>query len=416
MLQSAQFRLRLSRLVAFFPLLLASACSDEALVLDPEGSSGAGTGGTTTSGNGGASGSGNGGRSGGGGRAGASGGAAGSMGGPIIEDNTAPTVVSTYPDDEATGESSSATISVRFSEAMAPLTLTDATFLLERGDVAIAGAVTYFNREAIFVPTADLDLNTTYTATITTQAEDLAGNELDETYTWSFETDATAALGPAPVLLGAAGKFAVLAKSAISNVPTSVITGDLGLSPAAASYVTGFSLTRAGTKWSSPQVVGDVFAADNDPPTPTDLTTAVGNMEAAYTDAAGRPTPTFLDLGAGAIGGLTLSPGLYKWTSTVTIPTDVTISGAANDVWIFQVSDDLTLSAAKNMILIGGARAKNIFWQVAGTVDLGTTSHAEGIILSQTAIQLGTGASINGRLLAQTAVSLAGATVTEPSP
>ena len=218
------------------------------------------------------------------------------------------------------------------------------------------------------------------------------------------------------MVLGAAGTYAILAESAVSDVPTSAITGDVGLSPAAASYITGFALTRAGTKWTAPQVVGGVYAANNDPPTPMNLTTAVANMQTAYTDAAGRPTPKFLNLGAGAIGGLSLTPGLYKWTTNVTIPTDIAIAGAPNDVWIFQISGNLTMSAAKKMTLSGGAQPKNIVWQVAGAVDLGTTSHAEGIILSKTAITLETGASINGRLFAQTAVNVAGATVTAPAP
>lgn len=221
-------------------------------------------------------------------------------------------------------------------------------------------------------------------------------------------------LGPDPVLLGAASDFAILAKSTITNEPTSAVTGDLGLSPAAASYVKGFSLTRSGTSWTSSQVVGSVFAADNDPPTPTQLTTAIGNMETAYTDAAGRSSPDFLNLGEGSIGGQTLVPGLYKWTSTLTIPTDVTLEGGKNDVWIFQVTGDLELSSAKKVLLSGGAQPQNIFWQVAGLVNFGTTSHAEGIVLSKTAINLKTGSSINGRLLAQTAVNLAGATVKEP--
>jgi len=221
-------------------------------------------------------------------------------------------------------------------------------------------------------------------------------------------------LGPAAVPLGTAEDYAILAKSAISNVPTSKVTGDLGLSPAAASYVTGFSLTKAGTSWTSSQVVGNVFAANNDPPTPTVLTTAVADMQAAYVDAAGRSKPDFVNLGAGAIGGLSLEPGLYKWTSTVTIPTDVTLAGSADAVWIFQVSGDLQLAAAKEMVMSGGAQAAHVFWQVAGAVDFGANSHAEGVVLSKTAIKLETGASINGRLLAQTAVSLAGATVNEP--
>lgn len=222
-------------------------------------------------------------------------------------------------------------------------------------------------------------------------------------------------MGPAPVLLRASGGYAILAKAAITNAPTSVVTGDVGLSPAAASYITGFALTRAGIRWTSPEVVGSVFAANNDPPTPTNLTAAISNMESAYTDAAGRPTPTSLDVGAGNIGGLTLAPGLYKWTSAVTIPADVTISGSRNDTWIFQISGDLNMSSAKRMNLMGGARAKNIVWQVAGAVTFGTTSHAEGVVLSKTAITLATGASINGRLLAQTAVNIAGSAVAVPT-
>jgi hypothetical protein len=224
------------------------------------------------------------------------------------------------------------------------------------------------------------------------------------------------ALGPAPVRLGDAGEYAILAQSAISNVPTSVVTGDVGLSPAAASYITGLNLTRAGAKWTSPEIIGDVFSADNDPNTPTDLTIAVADMLTAYADAAGRPTPAFLNLRDGAIGGLTLTPGLYKWTSTVTIPTDVTLSGGAQDVWIFQITGDLTLAAAQQILLSGGARARNIIWQVAGEVDFGTSSHAEGIVLSRTAIHMGAGASLNGRLLAQTGVTLQSSTVTGPAP
>ncbi len=227
-------------------------------------------------------------------------------------------------------------------------------------------------------------------------------------------TDPTDGLGPDPVPLGTAGNYVILAKSAISNVPTSLVTGDLGLSPAAASYITGLDLTKAGVKWTSAQVVGSVFAADNDPPTPINLTTAVEDMQAAYTDAAGRSIPSFVNLGEGAIGGLTLAPGLYKWNSTVTIPANVTITGEAEAVWIFQITGDLELSAGQTMILAGGAQAENIVWQVAGAVDLGAASHAEGNILAKTAITVETGASVHGRLFAQTSVDIAGAVITAP--
>ena len=144
------------------------------------------------------------------------------------------------------------------------------------------------------------------------------------------------------------------------------------------------------------------------------LTTAVRNMEAAYTDAAGRINPDFLNLGAGSIGSLTLTPGLYTWTSNLIIPTDVTITGGPNDVFIFQVAGTLTMSSAKQVILTGGVQAKNIYWQVSGAVTLGTTSHFEGNILGKTGINLQTGATLNGRMLAQTAVTLEMNTVTKP--
>ncbi len=178
--------------------------------------------------------------------------------------------------------------------------------------------------------------------------------------------------------------------------------------------VTGFALVNATGYATSSQVVGKVFAADMVAPTPINLTTAVNNMVTAYTDAAGRPSPDFTELGAGIIGGQTLTPGLYKWSTAVTIPTDVTISGGANDVWIFQIAGNLTMSSAVKVILSGGAQAKNIFWQVAGQATLGTTAHFEGIILSKTGITLQTGASINGRAFAQTAVILDKNAVTQP--
>jgi hypothetical protein len=213
--------------------------------------------------------------------------------------------------------------------------------------------------------------------------------------------------GLLPVDLGTAGNYVILAKAAISTVPTSDITGDLGPSPAAATFITGFSLTLdpSNTFSTSEQVTGRVYAADYDPPTPDNLTTAVSDMELAFTDAAGRPADV-TELGGGTIGGMTLDPGVYQWSTGLLIPTDVTLTGNETDVWIFQVAQDLTMSSATNVILQGGARAQNIFWQVSGAVALGTTAHFEGIILTQTAITLGSGASINGRLLAQTAVNL----------
>lgn len=218
----------------------------------------------------------------------------------------------------------------------------------------------------------------------------------------------------AKVALGTSGNYVILAKTAISNTPTSDIQGDLGVSPAAGSFITGFALTDATGYATSSQINGRIYAADMVTPTSGNLTVAVENMITAYNDAAGRPSPDFLELGVGNIGGETLVPGLYKWTGSVTAPTDVTISGGSNDVWIFQIAGNLSLGAGVKVTLNGGAQAKNIFWQVAGTSTFGTTSHFEGVILSMTDITFQTGASFKGRALAQTAVVLDANTIVEP--
>lgn len=227
--------------------------------------------------------------------------------------------------------------------------------------------------------------------------------------------NSAAALRPAPqqlkgVDLGLAGEFVILSKSGITNVYKSVVTGDIGTSP----------ITGAAIDLTCAEVTGAIYSVDAAGPLPCTvtnadrLTTSVSNMQTAYTDAAGRSNPDFVNLGAGNIGGKTLTAGLYKWTGTLIIPTDITISGGPDDVWIFQVSGTLTMSSAVNITLAGGAQAKNIYWQAAGAVTLGTTSHFEGNILGATGINLQTGATINGRLLAQTAVTLQMNTVTQP--
>ena len=223
--------------------------------------------------------------------------------------------------------------------------------------------------------------------------------------------------GALAVNLRSAGDYVILAKSGISTVPPAVITGDLGISPMAATFITGFSLIADSTNVfsTSAQVTGKVYAADYAVPTPSNLTTAIGDMELAFTDAAGR-APDVTELGAGNIGGMTLAPGVYKWGTGLLIPTDLTLNGSATAVWIFQIAQNLTVSSAVNVHLTGGALAKNVFWQVAGSVDLGTTAHFEGIVLCQTMINLRTGASIAGRLMAQTAVTLDASTVTQPAP
>jgi hypothetical protein len=241
-----------------------------------------------------------------------------------------------------------------------------------------------------------------------------------------FGTVSSAAIGPvakldnpaltvAPVDLGMAGNYAILAKTGISTVPNSVITGNIGVSPVAASYITEFGLTADSTNVfsKSTQVIGNVYASDYTSPTPENLTTAVNNMLTAYTDAAGRAA-NYTELYTGDISGKTLTAGVYKWGTDVLINTDVTLNGGANDVWIFQIAKGITQATGTKIILSGGAQAKNIFWQAAETVAIGTDAHFEGIILGMKEITLGTNASINGRMLAQTAVTLISSTVTAP--
>lgn len=219
---------------------------------------------------------------------------------------------------------------------------------------------------------------------------------------------------PAAVSLQSAGNFAILAKAGISTTGSTMVTGDIGVSPAAATFITGFGLVlTAGSSYATSSLVsGKVYAPDYADPTPANITAAVSDMQTAYTDAAGRTTPTATELGAGNIGGLTLAPGLYKWGTGVTIPSDVTLAGGANDVWIFQIGQNLDVSSGVNIILSGGAMANNVFWAVAGQTTIGTTAKFNGNILDQTAIVMNTGATLNGRALAQTAVTLDANTVT----
>jgi len=324
-----------------------------------------------------------------------------------------PTVNSTDPLNNAINVERNKIIALTFSEAMDLSTINTSTFTLKQGTTLIPGTVAYSGTTATFTPASILTAGTVYSATITNGAKDLAGNALATNTVWSFTIGSTLA-ALAVVDLGASGNYVILAKTAITNVPTSAITGDMGISPAAASYITGFAIVKATGYATSAQVTGKIYAADMAAPTGINLTTAVNNMLTAYTDAAGRPFPDFSELGTGNIGGKTLAPGLYKWTNSVTMPSNVTIAGSATDVWIFQIAGNLNMSTSVLITLTGGALAKNIFWQVAGTVTLGASSHFEGIILSKTAITFQTGASINGRALAQTLVALDKNIVSKP--
>jgi hypothetical protein len=312
-------------------------------------------------------------------------------------------------------------VTATFSQPMDPATINSSkagnllTFAVKEttgNDVPGTVVMNEANTVATFTPTLSaLHPNTSYTAAVMMAAKNATGVAMANPIEWTFTTNAVELVGQKPVPLGKAAPFAILTESGITDVFPSAIKGDVGASP-----ITGAAihLTCAEVK------PGKIYSVDAAGPLPcrvtdpTLLTVAVSNMKAAYTDAAGRKLPNYVNLGGGLIGGLTLTPGLYKWNRGVLIATDVTISGGSNDVWIFQIAGTLTQAAATSVILQGGAQSKNIFWQTSGAVAIGTTANFEGVLLSKTKIAMKTGASANGRLLAQTAVTLEKNAVTRP--
>jgi hypothetical protein len=210
--------------------------------------------------------------------------------------------------------------------------------------------------------------------------------------------------------------FVILAGSTVTGIPPVSMTGDVGLYPAAGSYIAGFDGT---------DVTGILYVRDATGPAgsvinATLLLQAKSDLTTAYNDAAGRtpvPTGPFLNPNGGNIGGLNLVPGLYKFTSDCQITgADVTLTGNATDVWIFQIASLLNLGSGIHIILAGGAQASNIFWQVGTSATLGTYSVFKGTILADQSISLGTGATMEGRALAFTgAVTMAsGVTTNRP--
>ena len=202
--------------------------------------------------------------------------------------------------------------------------------------------------------------------------------------------------------LGNAASFAILSKTGVTDVPASSIVGNVGSYP----------ITGAAILLTCPEVTGIVYQADAAGPAcfVTDaayLLSAIGDMGIAYNTANLLVNYDFQDLNAGDISGLTLTPGLYKWTSSVVINANVYLDGSPTDVWIFQIAGNLVQADATKIILQRGAKPINIFWVVAGAyVDVGLGALFQGSVLAKGGINLLTGATVNGRLLSQTAVTL----------
>ena len=228
---------------------------------------------------------------------------------------------------------------------------------------------------------------------------------------------AAAAVVPEPVVqLGNAGKFAVFA-TAISSVPNSAITGDIGVSLTAAS-ITGFALKLETGALVALQVDGKVYASDYLPFTdtqPNEFSETVGDIQNAYEDAAIRTTTEQVNIHDGDLTGQTLNAGVYEWTTNVEFSGKIYIDGSATDVFIFKTTGSVITAAGAEVILTGGAKASNIFWQVAGKLSAGAGSHLEGTFLVKTDANLITKSSLNGRILSQTYVALQMATIVDPS-
>ncbi|MBI5091860.1 MAG: Ig-like domain-containing protein [Candidatus Hydrogenedentes bacterium] len=315
-------------------------------------------------------------------------------------DATAPTVSSADPIDSAIGVPLNKKVAATFSEAMDPLTITTATFTLEQGTTPVAGAVTYMGMTATFTPAAALTAGTEYTATITTGAEDLAGNAVASDHVWTFTTGTTTA--QVEIDLGSANAFAILAGSTVTNTGPSIVTGDLGVSPGTA--VVGFP----------PGILnGAIF---------TGVASAAGqaklDLTAAFNDAAGRSVgPVSLP---GDLSGLTLYPGLYTNSTSVMLSAgNVTLDaqGDSNAVFLFQMGSTLTTGVGTQVVLSGGAKAANVYWQVGASATLGTNSIFKGNILASASVTLTTGTALEGRALTQTAaVTLDDSAITVPAP
>ena len=310
---------------------------------------------------------------------------------------TAPKVIATDPADNATGVSLNKIITASFSMPMDPLTINTTTFTLKDGNTIIAGAISYSGTTVTFNPTNPLVAGTTYTATINTGVKNLAGVPLASDYVWDFSTNST--LIGNTVNLGSAERFGILSGVGVSNnAGFSVINNmDVGISPGVRSSITGFP----------PAIIvnGAIYASDDIAPAGTAamLTQAKLDLTNAYLFAEGASYSAPITV-SGDQGGKTLVAGIYKSTSTLLVQNgDLTLSGSATDVWIFQVASAFTTvgGAGGSIKLAGGALAKNVFWQTGSSATIGDYTSFVGNILALQSITMGSHSTAQGRMLAR---------------
>ncbi|MCF8079981.1 MAG: Ig-like domain-containing protein [Desulfobacterales bacterium] len=363
-------------------------------------------------------------------------------------DTTAPTVTLTDPADLDVGVCLNKTINATFSEAMDPLTLNIATFTLQASGPplgpVLAGTVTYdlVTNVASLKPTADLAANTSYTATITTGAKDLAGNALAVNEVWTFTTGAT--ICTEPVALGAATPFGGFGGGAgVTNQGTlTIVNGDLG--------TTGVSTTVTGFQDS----VGDLYTITplndgmvngriyTDAPPPggagvggNAVTKAIADAAAAdaliaYNNLSPAGLPGGADVGNN-LGGLTLAPGIYlapaPGSTFLLTVADLTLDGQgdANAVWVFQAPASLTIGAPgfpRSINLINGAQAKNVFWYVGSAARIEDQCNMVGTIIASAGVTISTAGqlattTLDGRALGLYAsVTMVNTLVNVPAP
>jgi hypothetical protein len=288
---------------------------------------------------------------------------------------------------------------------MDPLTITSTSYTLMLGTTPVTGTVNYSGTTATFTPTGGLVSGNTYTATITTAAKNVAGVALANNYVWSFSTGAP--LGPVGVDLKSVARFGIIAGVGVSNdAGFSVINNmDVGIYPGARSSITGFPPATI--------VNGAMYASDDAAPpgVAAMLLAAQNDLTAAYLFAEGALSPAPATV-SGDQGGKTLAPGIYKSTSTLLIQLgDLTLDaqGDVNAVWIFQIASAFTTvgggpfpsPTGGNVILTGGAQAKNVYWQTASSATIGDYTSFKGNVLALQTITMGAYAQATGRMLAR---------------
>jgi Ice-binding-like/Bacterial Ig-like domain len=319
---------------------------------------------------------------------------------------TAPSITLTNPANLATAVGIDTTVSATFSAPMNPMTITTATFLVSvtATGAPVSGTVAYnvASQIATFTPSANLAASTQFTATISPVVQDANGNSLAPgaaANPWSFTTGTTTgAAGPATINLGSAGNFAVMATSSISSTGPAIINGDVGLSPGTSQGIP------------PPQVNGTIHV--NDPV----VTQAQADLLAAYNDAVSRSVNA--QTLPGNMGGLTFTPGLYVNSTSVLIsgvgPGNIVTmdaQGNPNAVFIFKMGSTLTTAPAAQVVLAGGAKAGNIFWQVGTSATIDTTTIFKGNVLAAVSITLNTGAAVEGSMYAGSGGGSASTTV-----